>query len=231
MKKQDTRHDRLAMRLSLITSRLLAGETLSLRALANEFGVSERTIQRDLHERLSHLDLVSNEAGYCLSSTLTVWRTPDLFSFLQKVGLASYFPGLTRKTVNHLVQSDLHFPCFMLSPFETEFSSCDGVCFYQLIQAITQHFIVQVKQKEGIYLHLEPYRLALYERAWYLIGYASPYVRVIPLHHIQSVHITEIPFRRRKEICRLSSTPEFISALPHFEFIQHVIRQINHFSH
>ncbi|MGM0939338.1 MAG: helix-turn-helix transcriptional regulator, partial [Pseudomonadota bacterium] len=71
--------------------------------------------------------------------------------------------------------SDLHFPCFMLNPFETEFSSCDGECFYQLIQAITQHFIVQVKQKEGIYLHLEPYRLALYERAWYLIGYASPY--------------------------------------------------------
>lgn len=231
MKKQDTRHDRLAMRLALIISRLLTGETLSLRALANEFGVSERTIQRDFHERLSHLDLVSNEAGYCLSSALTVWRTPDVFSFLQKVGLASYFPGLTRKTVHHLIHSDLHYPCFMLSPLEVKFSPRDEACFYQLIQAITHHFAIQIKQKEGIHLHLEPYRLALYERAWYLIGYASPSLRVIPLHHIQSVHITEIPFRRRKEICRLSSTPEFVSALPHFEFIQHVIHQLNHFSH
>lgn len=46
------RHDRLALRLSVIISRLLAGESLSLKALSGEFGVSERTLRRDFSQRL-----------------------------------------------------------------------------------------------------------------------------------------------------------------------------------
>ncbi|MCP5705648.1 transcriptional regulator, partial [Klebsiella pneumoniae] len=38
MVQVERRHDRLAVRLSLIISRLVAGETLDLRALATEFG-------------------------------------------------------------------------------------------------------------------------------------------------------------------------------------------------
>ncbi len=41
------RHDHLAVRLSLIISRLMAGESLSLKTLSDEFGVTERTLQRD----------------------------------------------------------------------------------------------------------------------------------------------------------------------------------------
>ncbi|WP_174339953.1 hypothetical protein [Enterobacter sp. JMULE2] len=42
MKEQETRHDRLALRLSVIISRLMAGESLALRPLSEEFGVSLR---------------------------------------------------------------------------------------------------------------------------------------------------------------------------------------------
>ena len=45
MTQAERRHDRLAVRLSLIISRLVAGETLSVRKLAAEFGVSVRTLQ------------------------------------------------------------------------------------------------------------------------------------------------------------------------------------------
>lgn len=57
MTQADRRYDRLAVRLSLIISRLLAGETLSVRKLAAEFGVSTRTLRRDFRERLMYLDL------------------------------------------------------------------------------------------------------------------------------------------------------------------------------
>lgn len=43
MSQTERRYDRLSVRLSLIISRLLAGETLNMRKLAAEFGVSERT--------------------------------------------------------------------------------------------------------------------------------------------------------------------------------------------
>ena len=57
MSQAERRYDRLSVRLSLIISRLLAGETLNMRKLAAEFGVSERTLHRDFRERLIYLDL------------------------------------------------------------------------------------------------------------------------------------------------------------------------------
>ena len=40
MSQAERRYDRLAVRLSLIISRLFAGETLNMRKLATELGVS-----------------------------------------------------------------------------------------------------------------------------------------------------------------------------------------------
>ena len=57
MTQAERRHDRLAVRLSLIISRLVAGETLNMAQLAAEFGVSVRTLRRDFRERLMYLDL------------------------------------------------------------------------------------------------------------------------------------------------------------------------------
>ena len=57
MKEQHDRYDRLAVRLSIIISRLLAGHAMELKTLADEFGVSERTLQRDFQQRLIHLGI------------------------------------------------------------------------------------------------------------------------------------------------------------------------------
>lgn len=56
MSQTERRHERLAVRLSLIISRLVAGETLDMGLLAAEFGVSIRTLRRDFRERLMYLD-------------------------------------------------------------------------------------------------------------------------------------------------------------------------------
>lgn len=66
MKTQHDHHDRLSVRLSVIISRLLAGESLELKVLADEFGVSERTLQRDFQQRLIHLDLEHRSGSYRL---------------------------------------------------------------------------------------------------------------------------------------------------------------------
>ena len=59
MSQSERRHERLAVRLSLIISRLVAGETLAIQTLAAEFGVSVRTLRRDFRERLAYLDTSS----------------------------------------------------------------------------------------------------------------------------------------------------------------------------
>lgn len=64
MSQAERRYDRLSVRLSLIISRLLAGETLNMRKLAAEFGVSVRTLHRDFRERLIYLD-IEYQDGCC----------------------------------------------------------------------------------------------------------------------------------------------------------------------
>ena len=62
----ERRYDRLAVRLSLIISRLVAGETLDMQKLATEFDVSVRTLYRDFRERLIYLDLECHQGCYRL---------------------------------------------------------------------------------------------------------------------------------------------------------------------
>ena len=59
-------HDTLAQRLGIILTKLNGGQRLSINALAEEFNVSERTIQRDLNVRLAYLPLQREGQHYSL---------------------------------------------------------------------------------------------------------------------------------------------------------------------
>lgn len=80
MSDNRSRHDRLAVRLSLIISRL--GESLSLKTLSDEFGVTERTLQRDFHQRLVHLDLEYRNGRYSLRRQSSPGAIPEMLSFI-----------------------------------------------------------------------------------------------------------------------------------------------------
>lgn len=66
MSDSRSRHGRLTVHLSLIISRLVAGEPPSLKALSDEFGVTERVSQRDFYQRLIHLDSEYRDGRYSL---------------------------------------------------------------------------------------------------------------------------------------------------------------------
>ncbi len=52
-KEKESYHDKLATRLAMILQKLNGGEKFTIESLANEFGVSERTIYTDLNKRFS----------------------------------------------------------------------------------------------------------------------------------------------------------------------------------
>ncbi|HFT9186049.1 TPA: DUF905 family protein [Escherichia coli] len=66
MSDNRSRHDRLAVRLSLIISRLMAGESLSLKTLSDEFGVI-RNAEGQLRWRCWNFE---SDAGKQLNSYL-----------------------------------------------------------------------------------------------------------------------------------------------------------------
>ncbi len=91
MSDNRSRHDRLAVRLSLIISRLMAGESLSLKTLSDEFGVTERTLQRDFHQRLVHLDLEYRNGRYSLRRQSSPGAILKCFLLYRIPGSHGYF--------------------------------------------------------------------------------------------------------------------------------------------
>ena len=88
--------DTLAYRLVQILKKLNQGEKLAPKALAKEFDVNLRAIQRDLNERFGFLQLEKTDGRYHLPSTLLGKLTlRDIERFASLAGVHGLFPSLS----------------------------------------------------------------------------------------------------------------------------------------
>ncbi|BBJ61656.1 DeoR family transcriptional regulator [Enterobacter asburiae] len=72
------RHDKLGYRLGLILTRLNNGESLTVRGLADDINVCEKTIRRDLTERLAYLNLLRQGKQYRLPKGILGQRVANM---------------------------------------------------------------------------------------------------------------------------------------------------------
>ena len=88
-------HDTLVYRLSRILFKLNQGEAVEPRALAREFSVNLRTIQRDLNVRLAELQLHKVGACYAINPAyLGKFKLPDVERFASRAGVQGLYPDL-----------------------------------------------------------------------------------------------------------------------------------------
>ena len=208
MSDDRSRHDRLAGRLSLIISRLMTGESLSLKTLSDEFGVTERTLQRDSLRR---------QSSPC--------AIPEMLSFIQNTGIARILPLRNGRLITCLTDNQEPSPCLIWLP-APDITATFPECFSQLILAIRQCIHISL-MAERWYPSLEPCRLIYYSGSWYLIALQKGKLQVFPLADIKSVSLTSERFERRGHIHSLVAEERFISALPHFSFIHKLINTFN----
>ncbi|MGR2858010.1 DeoR family transcriptional regulator, partial [Erwinia sp. 1181_3] len=98
------RHDKLGYRLGLILTRLNNGESLTVRGLADEFNVCEKTIRRDLTERLAYLNLLRQGKQYRLPKGILGQRSnTDLRRFTRILGIEGLFPRWEDRLLNVLL--------------------------------------------------------------------------------------------------------------------------------
>ena len=92
----DSSHDTLVYRLAQMLVKLNQGEKLHPQALADEFGVNLRTIQRDLNVRFAYLPLEKTDGYYHLDTTfLGKLSTKDVDRFAGLAGVRGLFPSLS----------------------------------------------------------------------------------------------------------------------------------------
>ncbi len=222
MTQAERRHDRLAVRLSLIISRLVAGETLNMTRLAAEFGVSVRTLRRDFRERLMYLDLEYRRGQCRLRSTGGgVQGELDALTFAHRAGLADIFPGLDRRLAGMLLTAG-GMPCLVWQPPQSV-SPTSSLVFYHLVSAITACQRVLLLAEGERCDGLAPYRLISLYGCWYLTGELNGYITVHPLATIHAVTVLNTTFTPLKRLSQLTTQAGFIRALPHFSCIREVL--------
>ncbi|HCL9521087.1 TPA: DeoR family transcriptional regulator, partial [Escherichia coli] len=147
MSQSERRHERLAVRLSLIISRLVAGETLIIQTLAAEFGVSVRTLRRDFRERLAYLDLEFRN-GQCRLLSGSRQRELTVQTFVRQSGVEALFPDIDNQLVNSLLSAS-ESPCLIWHSTNARTQARPEV-FTRLIRAITEHRRVPNDELFGI---------------------------------------------------------------------------------
>lgn len=223
---QDSRYDRLAVRLSVIISRLMAGESLYTHTLAEEFGVSERTLQRDFHQRLVHLNIAHDNGSYRLKGSPQHDHVPAAFSFVRNTGIARIIPGQDRNLMSLLTDESGTAPCLIWhTPTAPHDKYSDS--FQRLAEAIHRHCTVSLLVNGIRHEALEPYRLIYQMHCWYLVSSQQRRIRVFRLDEVISVTLLDRHFHRRSDVSDLIAEEGFISALPHFRFISDVINSFN----
>lgn len=221
MTQAERRHDRLAVRLSLIISRLVAGETLDLRMLATEFGVSVRTLRRDFRERLMYLDLEYRK-GQCRLLSGGRQRELAVMTFARQSGVEALFPGMDNHLVASLLSGPGESPCLIWQG-AAQLSSPDSGIFTQLVSAVSQHRKVTLLGSGCRCTGLAPYRLVLREGEWYLTGEHQARIAVFPLTDIRAVTLHKGSFAPDIAMLGILSHPDFLQALPHFRFFHSLL--------
>ena len=99
-------HDSIALRLTEILRRLNEGEKLNPTALVEEFGVTLRTIQRDLNERFAFLELEKKDGCYSVNRLrLGSLSMADVQRFASLAGLQGLHPRLSTEFLRDILDS------------------------------------------------------------------------------------------------------------------------------
>ncbi|WGE91859.1 helix-turn-helix transcriptional regulator [Actinobacillus genomosp. 1] len=169
---ENTHNHKLAMRLGDILTRLNQGERLDIQALAEEFRVNIRTIQRDFNERLVFLNweeqgpryykLDRHQFGYL--------QQEEILRFANFASIANLFPQIDREFYQASLTHSIYVKGYQyeeISHLEKEFNL--------LKQAITNHQVIHFQyyksgQKTAKFYQICPYRLINKNGIWYLIG-------------------------------------------------------------
>lgn len=218
MSGNNTERDKMGRRLGLIVSRLFSGESLSIPRLATEFNVSERTIRRDIHQRLDYLNIYKKEDKYQLTFFNRVTRTDrDIIRFAKMTYIDRLFPSFDRKFVSLLLDSDSHSPFVVYtSPLEKKIGVFS--VFYSITQSIIDSHKINFMYQGKYYQHFHPYRLIYFKKHWYLVGLIENKMLVVLFDLISDVDVTKHCFKRDMLFLDLTENEQFIHSLPYFQY-------------
>ena len=174
MKKE---YDKALYRLLSIIDKLVNDEKPTMRELQDEFNVSERTIQRDINERLTGFNIVKNSQkqlyfGYEVDLKKSFLRVEEMYflslSLSQLEDIDETYNSISRAIFRKFLKKEIYNPYF-IKPERFQPIDEDKEMMKTLENAIIKHQSIEIMFNHKP-LTLYPYKIASFEGIWYLFA-------------------------------------------------------------
>jgi len=199
-------HDTLVYRLAQMLYKLNLGESLEPAALAEEFSVNLRTIQRDLNERFAYLPLHKVDGRYRLDQAfLGKLNLRDIERFAGLAGIRGLFPSLSDDFLRDIFDERMQ-GALLVKGHHYEDISARLPLFRQLEKAIVAHrriaFDYARNEAPNSYSGVEPYKLLNHHGIWYLAARDGDKLKTFAFARIERLHVEEHSFQPAPAIDR-----------------------------
>lgn len=194
----DSFHDTLVYRLAQMLVKLNQGERLNPQALADEFGVNLRTIQRDLNVRFAYLPLQKTDGYYHLDPTfLGKLSTKDVDRFAGLAGVRGLFPSLSDDFLRDIFDARIQ-AAVMVKGHNYENMAGKEAAFRSLEGAIVgrQHIAFDYQKDSGLksYSGVAPFKLINHKGIWYLAARDGEKLKAFSFAKIENLRVLESRF-------------------------------------
>ncbi|QEN03327.1 WYL domain-containing protein [Thiospirochaeta perfilievii] len=200
---------KLAERIANILYQLNSNTSVNVRALADEFNVSTKTIQTDLNKRLSIFGIEDDGKGnYWMDRRYQgILTMSDLKNFAVLSGVSEIFPDIDDYFIQDILEHKFKDSFLIKSPFKE--STKDKRHEFNIIsEAIEKHNHIRISYNDKRYT-VEPYKLFNISGLWYVCcvdeGKLKTF-RLIKIFKINQLGTTFIPDNSILEIIENSDS-------------------------
>lgn len=191
-------HDSFGYRLIQILKKLNQGEKLDPKALAEEFNVNLRAIQRDLNERFAFLQLERVNGLYHLHPAfLGKLSLRDVENFARLAGVSGLFPSGTDNFLREIFDARVQ-TALLVKGHQYEDLGGKEDSFRQLKQAILARSKISYDYRKiestKTYADIEPYKLVNHDGTWYLAGKDGDKLKAFTFSKIDRLHVSDTTF-------------------------------------
>lgn len=204
-KRSARAHDTLVYRLSEVLTKLNQGESLDPQALADEFGVNLRTIQRDLNVRFAGLPLIKVNGRYKMDEAhLGKLTIRDIERFAAFTGVSGLFPEMSGQFLKEVFATNAN-DSWQVRGHHYEDVREHRAMFVALEQAIVQKHTVQFRycKTNGdtrVRIAVEPYKLINQKGIWYLAAWDDGRLKSFAISRIEALLVDAETFVPRKQV-------------------------------
>jgi len=203
----DGHHDTLVYRLASTLIKLNQGEQLDPQSLADEYGVTLRTIQRDLNVRFAYLPIQKINGLYHLDPFFLGKLThQDIERFAGLAGVKGLFPSLTAEFLEEIFDNTTRASLLVRGHSYEDLKGKEQQ-FHKLEEAISSSKQISFSyKKEGSskgYHNVCPYKLINNKGIWYLSALDLNKLKTFSFSKISNLHIDQTNFEPDEEILKL----------------------------